>query len=651
MSLSCIMRANQWEFIMSVWQRSAIGALLVLVLARLFGVSEGLNTWITDAHWIRKAATSPTPFPSDIVVIAIDDSTVQHFGRLKYWSRARYAELLARLGQAKAVAVDILFTEPDLRDTAGDRALVKAIHSFKNVVLPCYEWTQPPPVNNEILKSREALLGQLPRANGMFSNAVNPLLIEPPFPDLFNPRKVGLATVNSDSDGVYRSPVILKQTYNGGLMPNISLALSAIAVGTPIEKVVKEGYFDFAGRIVPNANGQIMMEPIATRGGSYSNRIGSPVPTISFSDALTLPVSAFRDKIVLIGETATGTTDVRPNPLDNGLRGVELNAQIVANLLYLKPVRPLPAGFQWLLVIIAIALPILMYERLSSSKANIGAATGLITIIIVMEILFWGGRLVPSWSVAILGFIASTSLMALQKYAQEEALKRNLRHSFSMYVAPELVEQIVKHPDIAQREGTRREVSVLFSDIRDFTPYCEQHSPEFVVSQMREYLDAMTAAVVENGGVLDKFIGDSVMALFGPFIPDEDNKSAAAVSCALDMHSRLAMLNKSWEESGMPQLRMGIGIHTGEAIVGNVGAHKRMQYTALGDTVNLSARLESVTKELKTDIIVSNSVKIQAQEVLSNLVEFIHRGPVSVKGREQSVEVYEVRVKDAAHGG
>jgi adenylate cyclase len=636
---------------MSAWHRSAIGALLVLLLARLFGVSEGLNTWITDAHWTRKASVRPTPFPSNIVVIAIDDSTVRHFGRLRYWSRARYAELLDRLGQAKAVAIDILFTEPDLRDTIGDKALVKAIRSYKNVVLPCYEWTQPPPVDNEILKTREALLNQLPKAKGIISQTVNPLLIEPPFPELFNPRKIGSATVNSDSDGVYRSPVIIKQTYNGGLLPNISLTLSAMAVDAPIERVVQEGYFDLAGRIVPHVNGQIMMEPIATRGGSYSNRIGSPVPTISFMDALALPASAFKDKIILIGETATGTTDVRPSPLDNGLRGVELNAQIVANLLYLNSIRPLPAAIQWLLIIVAIVLPILMYERLQSSRANIGAAIGLILLISIMETLFWGGRLVPSWSSVILGFAASSLLMALQRYAQEEALKRSLRHSFSMYVAPELVEQIVRRPDIAQREGTRREVAILFSDIRDFTPYCEHHSPEFVVSQMRVYLDEMTAAVEENGGVLDKFIGDSVMALFGPFIPDEDNKSAAAISCALNMQSRLTVLNRQWEETGMPKLRMGIGIHTGEAIVGNVGAQKRMQYTALGDTVNLSARLESVTKDLKADIIVSDAVKNQAQEDLNNLVEFLHRGPVSVKGREQSVEVYEVRVKDAAYGG
>lgn len=636
---------------MSAWHRSAIGALLVLLLARIFGVSEGLNTWITDAHWIRKASARPTPFPSNIVVVAIDDSTVRHFGRLRYWSRSRYAELLGKLGEARAVAIDILFTEPDIRDSAGDKTLTNAVRSYKNVVLPCYEWTQPPPVDNEILKTREALLNQLPKAKGIISQTVNPLLIEPPFPELFNPRKIGSATVNSDSDGVYRSPIVIKQTYNGGLFPNISLTLSAMAVGTPIDRVVQDGHFDLAGRIVPHVNGQIMMEPIATRGGSYSNRIGSPVPTISFMDALALPASAFKNKIVLIGETATGTTDVRPNPLDNGLRGVELNAQIVANLLYLNPIRPLPSALQWLLIIIAIVLPILMYERLQSSKANIGAAIGLIALISIMEILFWGGRLVPSWSSVILGFAASSLLMALQRYAQEEALKRSLRHSFSMYVAPELVEQIVRRPDIAQREGTRREVAVLFSDIRDFTPFCEQHSPEFVVSQMRVYLDEMTAAVEENGGVLDKFIGDSVMALFGPFIPDEDNKSAAAISCALNMQSRLTVLNRQWEETGMPKLRMGIGIHTGEAIVGNVGAQKRMQYTALGDTVNLSARLESVTKDLKADIIVSDAVKNQAQEDLNNLVEFLHRGPVSVKGREQSVEVYEVRVKDAAYGG
>jgi len=217
-----------------------------------------------------------------------------------------------------------------------------------------------------------------------------------------------------------------------------------------------------------------------------------------------------------------------------------------------------------------------------------------------------------------------------------------------MYVAPELVEAIVARPEIADQEGIRRKVAVLFSDVRDFTPYCEQHPPEFVVRQMREYLDEMTAAVDANDGVLDKYVGDEVMALFGPFLPKKVNTSDRAVACALDMLDRLEKLNARWIQIEMPAFKIGIGINEGEAVVGNIGARRRMQYTALGDTVNLASRLQEMTKELQAALIVSQSVKDQAEAGLQEFAEFIPRGTVLVRGREQPVPIYEIRRK-AAH--
>jgi adenylate cyclase len=273
----------------------------------------------------------------------------------------------------------------------------------------------------------------------------------------------------------------------------------------------------------------------------------------------------------------------------------------------------------------------------------LGAVAVLLGAVLVMEGGFWVMRLIPSWSGVLIAAGSSTLLMGLQRLQQEEELKRQLRQNFSLYVPPKLVEMLVQNPDKAQEQGTRQRVAILFSDVRNFTTYSEQHEPEIVVRQMREYLDDMTVSVDNADGILDKYIGDAVMALYGPFLPEGDNVSARAVLSGLDMLDRLEAINAGWREEGLSEFRIGIGIHTGPAIVGNIGTPRRTQFTALGDTVNLAARLESSTKELKASILVSEPVKDEAEAVLGKVAEFIDRGSITVKGREQAVRVYEVR--------
>ena len=630
----------------TTWQRTVIGVAILLALVRISGVTEGLNRWLTDAHWRYHASHHPTPFPKDILVVAIDDKTVKHFGRLRYWSRARYAALLGRLGEARAVGLDVLFTEADDRDPKGDALLAKALRANGRTALACYEWSEPRPYSDDEGKRLLAAIERFPRSESGIGGlpVLNYLVIEPPVPVLMaSAAATGTTIVNADADGVYRSPVMVKVAKGRALVPHIALAVACIAEGAPLEKALGPTGLSIGGREVPLQDGAIILEPIAKRGGGYLPGPGSRVPTISFVDALSMRPDEFRDKIVLVGETVTGTTDIRPNPLDNGLRGVELNAEILANLLHLPPVRPIPMGIEWALIIAGVAAPLVFYERLRPRTANLGSVGALIALVAAMEIAFWRFRLIPSWSPVMIGFFGATLMMAAQRYAQEEAVKQNLRRSFSVYVAPELVEAIVSNPGIARQEGARRRVVVLFADVRDFTPYCERHEPEFVVRQMREYLEEMTAAVDECGGVLDKYIGDEVMALFGPFLPKSANAGARAVRCAMEMQDRLERLNLRWARAEMPPFRIGIGIHAGDAIVGNIGASRRMQYTAIGDTVNLASRLQNLTKDLESEVLISRAVMDEAQENLRDSAEFIARGDVSVRGREQPVPVYEVR--------
>jgi adenylate cyclase len=512
------------------------------------------------------------------------------------------------------------------------------------VVIPLNQWKEARPFSGAEQKQVQVLLQRLPHVKAPPLPFAPPHVLQPPIPVLLNAAPaVGYADVNADPDGVYRNPLLLQSTTDGAALAHFSVAVACVAQGVALADAMRMGQLQFGNRFISLQNGMLWLQPIARRGGTFAAGVGQPVPTMSFADALLAPPEAFKDKIILVGETATGTTDVRPNPLDNGLRGVELNAEILANLLHLSPVRPMPTAVQWQLIVAAIGIPLWLYQYLIPRKATAFAGVALVGTFAVMETAFWVGRAVPSWSPVLMGFVGSTLLMGLQRLSEEEAKRRQLRQSFSTYVPPELVEAIVHQPELAHAEGVHQRVAVLFSDVRNFTPYSESNPAELVVRQMREYLTEMNESVFHHQGMLDKFIGDAVMALFNPFIKADINFSAAAVACALDMLERLERLNERWSLAGMPSFRIGIGIHVGEAHVGNVGSPLRMQYTALGDTVNLASRLQSATKELQTTLVVSDAVKQEAEAPLKNVATFVYRGTIVVKGREQPVEVYEVR--------
>ena len=637
---------------LSAWHKGAATALLVLAIARVSGVTSGLDRWVNDAHWRWQAAESRAEFPPQILVVAIDNLTTSKFGRLRYWSRAQYAALLERLSRASAVGIDVLFTEADSRDPRGDAALAEAIRKHGRVALPCYQWRETRPVSRKLLREVQEALSAMDlvdtdarrRLSMVYSHTIST-----PIPEFAKHASLGLADVNADQDGVYRTPKVALVAEDGRLVPHLSLAVACMAAKTSAARAVGDGTrLRFGARTVPLADGALLLRPVARRGGmadagkmAATRGFGAPVPTVSFAEALNMPPEKFAGKIVLVGETATGTADIRPNPLDNGLRGVELNAEIVANMLYLRPVAPLPVWAVWVILALAIGVPCYLFEKLEPGKAIVGTVIALVALIGVFELGFWRASVLPPWSTGTLALAAATLSMGLQRYVQEAASKQRLRQSFSVYVAPELVEAIVADPDIAREEGTRRDVAVLFIDIRGFTSYCERNSPEFVVRQMRQYLDEMAAAVDATGGVLDKFIGDCVMALFGPFLPDGANVSARAVRCALEMLERLDRLNDRWEREGMPTFKVGVGINKGEAIVGNIGARRRMQYTALGDTVNLASRLQNATKETGSTLLVSESVKEEAEPDLHGVAIFKALGELTVKGREKQVPVFE----------
>jgi adenylate cyclase len=225
------------------------------------------------------------------------------------------------------------------------------------------------------------------------------------------------------------------------------------------------------------------------------------------------------------------------------------------------------------------------------------------------------------------------------RYFVEDYQKRVVKRLFGRYVSKDVYQQLLAHPDRAELGGKRREMTVLFSDIRGFTAVTEQGDAEGLVAQLNEYFSRMVDVVFRHHGTVDKFVGDMVMALFGAPVDDDDHADHA-VAAAVDMVRALGELNREWSARGMPQLDIGIGINSGDMIAGNIGSSSIMSYTVIGDNVNLAARLESLNKDYKTRVIISDATRIR----LTAPYDTRALGEVVVKGKTRPVSIFEIVV-------
>ena len=221
--------------------------------------------------------------------------------------------------------------------------------------------------------------------------------------------------------------------------------------------------------------------------------------------------------------------------------------------------------------------------------------------------------------------------------------REELKGAFARYVSKDVMDEILLAGGEMSLHGARRKVTILFSDIRNFTTFAEGHSPEEVVGFLNEYFESMIDVIFRNKGTLDKFLGDGLMVLFGAPLEDAEQESNA-VRAAIEMQQELRRLSTKWLKDLNAKIRIGIGIHTGQAIVGNVGSEKRMEYTAIGDTVNVASRLESSTKTVGVSILVSETTHAGARRMF----QFDDRGAISVKGRHAPIAVYSVASDDAS---
>lgn len=579
--------------------------------------------------------------PDSVVIAAIDEKSLARLGRWP-WSREVMARLVRKMARAEAavIAFDVIFPEGD----KGDQVLSQAIADAGNVVLPvAFDFesgTPAAPVPDLELSALVAVdKPQLFADYKPITSGGSPIV---PVQAL-RESAMSLAHISmlpDYFDGTLRWEGLVV-AHDRMLYPSLGLRAAAFYKGIPREriKVHATTSIGLGKTAVPTDRWGRM--PINYYGP------GRTFKHVSIADIMDGRVGEreLGNRIVFVGASAVGMLDLRVTPFTAVMPGVEKQATVAANILENRFL--VQAGKGWNLLFLC-GTGLLLAFLLSRMRLLWGGAATLAGIAVIGAaglFLFsrsgvWINLACPLGNVLCMFFSVTA-----WNYTVEERRARGIRAMFSSYVTTAIVNELIENPALARLGGEKREVTVLFSDVRGFTGFCEQHEPEEVVALLNEYLGEMTDVILKWGGTLDKFIGDAVMVFWNAPIPCADH-AERALRCALEMQERLAQLQKKWEREGKPRLSSGVGINTGEVIVGNIGAEgKKMEYTVIGDEVNLASRVESLTRSFEAGILVTEKTVAKLREAVEagtlSGVELRGVRRVIVKGKQQPVTLYQ----------
>jgi adenylate cyclase len=321
-------------------------------------------------------------------------------------------------------------------------------------------------------------------------------------------------------------------------------------------------------------------------------------------------------------------------------------ATALDNLLHDQGVSRAPSAVTLALILLLGALPGIAVASSRGVTPPLAVTVGTLGVYGAACFHFYARSLWLPMAAPMLGVALSfTANTAYRYFAVDRELLRT-RGTLERYVSPQLVRYVMDHLDSFRFDGQKRKLTIFFSDVRGFTTLTEKSDPVTLLKQLNEYLEAMTDIIFRYDGIVDKFIGDGIMAHWGAFTPEKPNAELAA-RASLEMMAKLADLNKNWEAAGLPPLDIGIGLNTAEVIFGNVGTGKKLDFTAIGDGVNLAARLEGANKEYKTHIIVSEATLRE----LGGAARVTPLGSIVVKGKTKAVEIFELHALDGARLG
>ncbi len=587
---------------------------------------------------VRGTVTPHAP----VIIVAVDHKSIVELGRWP-WSREIMGQLVTGMAEygVKVTALDTVFSEP--QNETADRLLSESFARAGNVVAGYLYRDEKHPAPPEALG--QTLTSKITQVQ------IDPGVTALPFleyPGLepntavigHNARGFGFFNVVQDDDRLFRG-VPLMMLYQGDLYPSLELQALQQFTGA-------EAHFSIGKSGVRSI--QLGKAPIATSSGgilavNYYGPQGS-IKTYSAVDIIKKRISQgeLKNTLAFVGFTEEGIYDLRPTPFDAALPGVEIHATAAANVLEQRAIRHNEKTIlaERILIFLIPFLLALLLSGAPNSKTGFLIGTAMFILYPVGNYLLFRNFLIDlSLFPQLMAITLTTIFSETYRSVVVDRKGRYLKRAFSNYVSADLVAQIIKNPDSLKLGGEKREISILFSDIRGFTSMSEKLSPEQLVQALNEYLYPMTEIVLEEKGTLDKYIGDAVMAIYNAPL-DVAAHAAHACRTALKMMAKLADINRTFMARNIQPIDIGIGINTGDAVVGNMGAAIRFDYTAIGDNVNLASRLEGLNKIYGTHIIVSESTRVLVKENLPfRLIDL-----VVVKGKQQPVPIYELMISE-----
>lgn len=644
-----------------------LGVALAMLRASGCQYIELLDARLGDYRLLQRGQQPAAP---EVLIVAIDDASIDAVGRWP-WSRAVMARLVDRLVQAEVgvIGFDVVQSEATAAHdvnllqeqvegvdpqtwaavrralSAGggeDAALARAVRESGRTVLGYFFDL------DRDGESAHALIGKYNQVKGKLAEQQEGMRQLPPRDGrvpavVANIEVIGKAAADlgyfnfiQDGDGyIRRAPLAIR--YGEDIAVPLSLAMLRLyRKGDGLQIVLDPqgvAAVRFGKLSIPvDSRGQMMV--------NYRGRRGT-IPHIPAADVLngTVPSEILRDKLVLVGVTATAVYDLRVTPFAPAFPGVEIHANVLDNILredflsrpwWSKPVE----------IALVALLPLLLAVPLHYARGAWGVVVtmGVIAAYVAASMwLFLAAGMVLTVLYPVLAIALTYSGITVHHYATEERLRRRTRRALELYLSPSLAALVSERPEELKLGGEKREYTVLFSDVRDFTTISEQLEPETLVELLNAYLGAMTDVIFEHNGMLDKYIGDGIMAVWGAPLPQPDH-AAQACRAAFQMMRRMRELEPEWRTRGWPEITVRIGLNTGPMIFGNMGSAEHMSLTLVGDNVNLGSRLEGLNKLYGTSIIASEPTVIAAAgAAVVRELDFVR-----VKGRVQPVRIFEL---------
>ncbi len=597
--------------------------------------------------------------PEDILIIDVDDESIKELGRVNSWPRLYDAHVIEFLGACRpfVIGVDFLYTEPDtlpriynqllkargikesdqaIEFLSTDDSLSQAIAGAQVVYLSAFA---DPKDSSEfeigylshfkIKSSPDMAIKNVGRINMPISTLARHAL------------GVGTIQMDSDYDGMLRNYPLIHTIKHKSTKDSLALAgnfpffMWADLIGADLSKayIMNRKLFVLDSLHVP-----------LNKDGSFRiNWLGADqeIRHIPFYKVLThmLDSSNFKDKVIFLGTSASGMEDIKSVPYSNTrIPGVDVHAIAflnIANQAYINE-----KSFARFLPVIALVIFItaMMMSYIRPIYALFLLGTLLTATFFSIFPLFNAFSLKFPVVTLMLGGLVSGMVSMTYNYFTEQIQKKQLKNAFGTYVSSTVVNKIIEDPKSLMLGGTKKTLSVLFSDIRGFTKYSERMDPQLVVSIINKYLSTMSEPVLAHEGTIDKFIGDAIFAIFGAPLDNSDHATEAC-EVALEMIQKLKDVNTYLIGEGYGPLKIGIGLNTGEMTIGNIGSEKRFDYTAIGDSVNLGSRIEGLTKHFNVNILVSEFTKEACQQH-----QFLFRAlpATRVQGKELTVGIYEL---------